>query len=138
MSGKFDARVIEAAGGIVERRASHDLVIAVIYRRRYGNEWTLPKGKRQIDESWQETARREVEEEIGLNPVIVGLAGATTYLAEGIPKLVLYWRMRVGDDISKFTPNDEVSDIAWLTPARALERLTHQQEADLVRRVFQC
>jgi 8-oxo-dGTP pyrophosphatase MutT (NUDIX family) len=138
MSDEFNARIIEAAGGIVERQASPDLVIAIIYRRRYGGEWTLPKGKRQADESWQETAVREVKEEIGLNPVIVGLAGATTYLAEGIPKLVLYWRMRVGDNLSNFTPNEEVSDIAWLTPVRAIERLTHRQEVDLVRRAFQC
>src|SRR6266436_9802697 len=106
MFQKLSAQVIEAAGGIVERNTSEGVRIAIIYRKRYGGEWGLPKGKRQAGESWQQTALREVQEEIGLTPVIVGVAGATAYLAEGVPKLVLYWRMRVEGAIEPFVPND--------------------------------
>jgi 8-oxo-dGTP pyrophosphatase MutT (NUDIX family) len=58
--------VIEASGGIVERRSPEGTRIAVIYRERYGPEWSLPKGKRLPGETWQETALREVREEIGV------------------------------------------------------------------------
>jgi 8-oxo-dGTP pyrophosphatase MutT (NUDIX family) len=136
MSEKLDAKVIEAAGGIVERATSQGPLIAVVYRERYGDEWGLPKGKRQPGESWQTTALREVEEEIGLTPVIESVAGATAYLAGGVPKLVLYWRMRAGRDIRPFSPNEEVVRLDWLAPADAIERLTHREERDLVRRVF--
>jgi 8-oxo-dGTP diphosphatase len=74
-----------------------------------------------------------VEEELGLRPTIVGVAGATAYLAEGIPKLVLYWRMRLEGDAPPFAPNEEVREVAWLTPEEATERLTHQEEAAVLR-----
>src|SRR6266436_7489716 len=125
MFQKLSAQVIEAAGGIVERNTSEGVRIAIIYRKRYGGEWGLPKGKRQAGESWQNTALREVAEEIGLRPVIIGIAGASAYVANGVPKLALYWRMRVEGDIPPFTPNEEVTSVTWLAPERAIERLTH-------------
>lgn len=137
MLGKLDEEVIEAAGGIVEQDSSDGPLIVVIHRERYGGEWGLPKGKRQIDETWQQTALREVEEEIGRRPVIIGIAGATAYLAGGIPKLVLYWRMRVDGHPSPFTPNEEVTEIEWLAPVEAIDRLTHREEANLLHMVFQ-
>jgi len=136
MPKELDAEVIEAAGGIVERETSKGRRIAVIYRERYGGEWGLPKGKRKAGESWQKTAQREVEEETGVIPMIVGIAGATAYLAAGVPKLVLYWRMRVRGKTPPFTPNKEVTKVTWLAAADAIERLSHPQEAELLRRLF--
>lgn len=137
MSEQLSADVIEGAGGVVELHNSERTRIAVIYRERYAGEWGLPKGKRQPGESWQATALREVEEEIGLRPVISGIVGATAYLAEGVPKLVLYWRMRVDSETPPFEPNDEAKVLAWLSPEDAVKRLTHREEAEIVRRAFQ-
>ena len=137
MSEKLNSEVIEAAGGIIECATSEGPLIAVAYRERYGGEWGLPKGKRQAGESWQKTALREVREETGLAPDIVDVAGATAYLAEGVPKIVLYWRMRADRATEPFVPNEEVTKLVWLTPALAAERLTHREEADLVRRIFE-
>ena len=137
MTERFNAAVIEGAGGIVGHASAVGNRIAVIYRERYAGEWGLPKGKRQTGESWQATALREVEEEIGLRPIITGVAGATAYLAGGIPKLVLYWRMRVDGEVPPFEPNEEAKMLAWLSPDEAIKRLTHREEADLVRRAFQ-
>jgi 8-oxo-dGTP diphosphatase len=136
MSEQLSAEVIEGAGGIVELHDSGQTRIAVVYRERYAGEWGLPKGKRQPGESWQATALREVEEEIGLNPIITGIVGATAYLAGGTPKLVLYWRMRVDGTVPPFEPNDEVKMLAWLSPEEAIKRLTHREEGDIVRRAF--
>jgi 8-oxo-dGTP diphosphatase len=133
MTESWDAPVIEAAGGVVERDTPEGVRFAVIYRERYGGEWGLPKGKRESGESWQETALREVREELGLSPTIVGIAGATAYLAGGKPKMVLYWRMRVdGEVLPPFVPNEEVTEVAWLTAAEAARRLTHREEARLL------
>jgi 8-oxo-dGTP pyrophosphatase MutT (NUDIX family) len=133
MSERLNAEVIEAAGGIVVRDTPEGPLVAVIYRERYGPEWALPKGKRQAGESWQQAALREVREEIGLRPTIVGVAGATAYLADGVPKLVFYWRMQAEGKLLPFTANEEVKKLAWLPPAKAIERLTHAEEAGLVR-----
>ena len=35
-----------------------------------------------------------------------------------------------------FTANEETKKLAWLPPAKAIERLTHAEEADLVRVLF--
>jgi 8-oxo-dGTP pyrophosphatase MutT (NUDIX family) len=136
MTERKNIGLIEAAGGIVERQTSQGPVIAVIYRQRYGGEYALPKGKRECGETLEQTALREVEEETGLKATIKGIAGATTYLANGVPKLVVYWRMKAPDEIAPFTPNNEVTRLDWLEPGIAIECLSHSEETDLVRRAF--
>ena len=134
MAESLNDAVIEAAGGVVERDMPEGRCIAVIYRERYGPEWALPKGKRQPGKSWQQTGLREVEEEVGVRATITGIAGATAYLAGGVPKIVLYWRMYADGAPPPFTPNEEARKLAWLTPHQALERLTHPEEANVLRR----
>lgn len=136
MTSQLDQSVIEATGGIVERQESGRRVIAVIRRERYGTEWALPKGKRNAHETWQAAALREVREEIGVEARIVGVAGASAYLANDRPKIVLYWRMTFDGRLSSFVPNDEVMEVLWLAPGDAVRRLTHREEANVVRAAF--
>ena len=57
---------VKASGGVVWRRAPDGaLELVVVHRPRY-DDWSLPKGKLDKGESWEEAALREVEEEIGL------------------------------------------------------------------------
>src|ERR1700755_2044627 len=51
-----------AAGGVVVRK---DGRVAVIHRPRY-DDWSLPKGKLDAGESFEDGALREVEEETGI------------------------------------------------------------------------
>ncbi len=127
------ATVIEAAGGVVECPTPDGPRYAIIRRDRYGPEWALPKGKRDPGEGWQETALREVAEETGLRPRIVGIAGAAGYLAGEAPKLVLYWHMVVEPPTPPFAPNDEVVELLWLSPAEAIDRLDHPEERSVLR-----
>lgn len=53
--------VVQAAGGLVKNNSGEYLFI---YRR---GKWDLPKGKKDGDETAEETALREVKEECGLN-----------------------------------------------------------------------
>ncbi len=129
------APVIEATGGIVEHRTPDGPRVAVVLRERYGTEWALPKGKRAPGESWQEAALREVHEETGLSPTILGLAGASTYVTNGSPKLVVYWRMRV-EDVPAFTSNDETKRLEWWTPEEAVMKLTHADQSEIVSTVY--
>jgi 8-oxo-(d)GTP phosphatase len=128
--------LIEAAGGIIERSTPEGPLIAVIYRQRYGGEWALPKGKRQRTESLRETAAREVKEEVGFAPVIGSIVGATTYSADGTPKIVIYWGMQAVEPIPPFAPNDEVKKLEWLPPADAIMRLIHKEDRNLIRRKY--
>ena len=120
--------VILAAGGIVWRDSRRGREIAVVHRPKY-DDWTLPKGKLDDGESWQDAAVREVEEETGFRVQLGDFAGGCTYLARRAPKVVLFWHMEV-DGEPAFEPEDpeEVDALEWLSPARARRRLTYQRE----------
>jgi len=130
-SARAATTLIEAAGGIVERATPDGPRIAIVRRERYGTEWALPKGKRQPGESLEETALREVAEETGLRATLVAFAGVSTYVAKGVPKLVVYWRMRADAD-APFRPNEETTEIRWLSPEEAVVSITHPDQAALV------
>ncbi len=131
-SNPLEADVIEAAGGLLWRAAAAGRELAVIHRPRY-DDWTLPKGHREPGERWQQTALREVKEETGITARLTGFAGSTAYTVDGVAKVVLFWHMEaVGD--TTFKPNVEVNQLAWLTPAEALKRLSYPSERALLQK----
>ena len=132
MPAREQPRVIEAAGGILWRRTGDAAELALIHRPRY-DDWSLPKGKRDAGESWQETALREVLEETACRAEIERFAGGTIYTVKGRPKVVLFWHMRIIAE-GRFAPNDEVDRLRWLAPYAALARLDHETERQLLAR----
>ncbi len=60
-----EAAEVKAAGGVVCRRGAGGVEVAVVHRPHY-DDWSLPKGKLDPGETWEEAALREVHEEIGL------------------------------------------------------------------------
>lgn len=127
--------LILAAGGIVERSSGRGPEIALIRRIRYGDEWSLPKGKVKEKESPWEAAVREVEEETGCSVELGAFAGTTQYKHGQQPKVVLFWRMKVTGDCA-FQPSDEVKELQWLLPEEAVARLTHNDEKNLIARTY--
>lgn len=123
--------LIAAAGGVVMR----DGLVALVHRPRY-DDWTLPKGKVDPPESFEEAAVREVQEETGLHARPVRELPATTYRVGGRPKVVRYWLMDVVEDPG-FEPNDEVDELRWLPVEEACGLVSHAHDravlADLVR-----
>jgi 8-oxo-dGTP diphosphatase len=117
---------IHAAGGVVVR----DGRIAVVHRPRY-DDWSLPKGKLDPGESWEDAALREVEEETGLRCRLEEELDSTRYMSKGRPKTVRYWRMSVID--SGHDTDHEVDELRWLTPEEAVRVLSYEHDADLVR-----
>lgn len=118
--------VIEAAGGLLWRNEPDGEEIAIIHRSKY-KDWTLPKGKREHDESWSDTALREVHEETGCQIRLGKFAFGQVYTVEGIPKVVLYWHMQLEQDPG-FIPNNEVDQLLWLTPAEAIQKMSYPAE----------
>jgi 8-oxo-dGTP pyrophosphatase MutT (NUDIX family) len=120
------ARTIEAAGGVVEQ----DGLIAVVHRPRY-DDWSLPKGKLDKNESSERAALREVQEETGLSCQLVEELDPVSYTDNrGRPKNVRYWRMKVLS--GEFEVNDEVDELRWLAKADALELLSYEHDRELV------
>jgi 8-oxo-dGTP pyrophosphatase MutT (NUDIX family) len=119
--------IVAAAGGVVMR----DGQVALVHRPRY-DDWTLPKGKLDPGESFEEAALREVAEETGLHGVLVRELPGTTYKVAGRPKVVRYWLMDVQHE-GPFVPNDETDQLRWVTPDEALRLLTYDRDRDVVR-----
>jgi 8-oxo-dGTP diphosphatase len=120
------SKEVEAAGGVLVR----DGRMAVVHRPKY-DDWTLPKGKLDPGEAFEEAALREVEEETGLRCELGPELPSTRYEdSKGRPKVVRYWRMMPlsGD----FSPNDEVDELRWLPPAEAAELLTFDRDREVV------
>jgi 8-oxo-dGTP diphosphatase len=117
---------IEAAGGVIVR----DGLVALVHRPRY-DDWTLPKGKLDRDESFEDAALREVLEETGLRCRLGRELPASEYEVRGRPKLVRYWLMEV-ESQTPFAANDEVDELRWLEPARALELLSYERDREVL------
>lgn len=126
-----DVSVVRAAGGVVCRTSrSGKTEIAIIHRPAY-DDWTLPKGKMEPDESPQECALREVREETGLKCELVRAIGCTAYVdRRGRDKVACYWVMEVRG--GRFRPGIEVDKLLWLSPEDAVERLTYGRDKTLL------
>jgi 8-oxo-dGTP pyrophosphatase MutT (NUDIX family) len=117
---------VEAAGGVVVR----DGTVLLVHRPRY-DDWTLPKGKLDAGESFENAALREVEEETGLRCTLGRELPSSRYEVDGRPKLVRYWLMSPRDE-APFVPNDETDDLRWLDPPEALALLSYDRDRDVL------
>jgi 8-oxo-dGTP diphosphatase len=120
--------LIRAAGGILWRDEGRRRV-AVVHRVRK-DDWSLPKGKLDPGETWQQAALREVAEETGFSATLGAFAGAKLSADRPRPKLSLYWHMETsGEDLGLA---DDVDEVAWLPPREALSRLDSDADRRLL------
>jgi 8-oxo-dGTP diphosphatase len=117
---------VEAAGGVIVR----DGRVAVVHRPKY-DDWSLPKGKLDPGESFEEAAVREVEEETGLRCELGAELPSTHYRdSKGRPKVVRYWQMTPVE--GEFSTTEEVDELRWLEPAEAARLVTYDRDRELV------
>jgi 8-oxo-dGTP diphosphatase len=124
---------VKAAGGVVWRRGPRGIELVLVHRPRY-DDWSLPKGKLDSGESWEDAAIREVLEEVGLRCRLGDELPAIAYRDnKRRAKAVRYWLMEPEDGEAPFTPNDEVDEMRWLDFDRAAALLSYPHDAELVR-----
>ena len=125
--------MIRAAGGVVTRRgAGGELEVAVIHRVPH-DDWTLPKGKLERDETDEACALREVEEETGLRCRLGRPLGTTRYRVGGCPKAIRWFSMEPVE--GELGTGDGVDAARWVTLEEARALLTHRRDRDVVARL---
>ena len=134
MSKDKDGKEIRAAGGVVMRDSKKGPKLALVHRPRY-DDWSLPKGKLEKGESFEEGALREVEEETGLSCELGRELSPVRYRdRKGRSKVVRYWEMRPLK--GEFEVNDEVDELRWVSPNKAGKLLDYEHDRVLVAEVF--
>ena len=128
-----------SAGGMVLAELRPDAPVALVAHRsiRGTLQWTLPKGAQEDGETVTQTALREVREETGLEPELVGPLDTIDYWFVWAPertryhKFVHYFLMRaVGGDFSEH--DHEMEDAAWFGPDQARRRMSFANERRLL------
>jgi 8-oxo-dGTP diphosphatase len=120
--------LVRAAGGVVWRRGPKGFEVLLIHRPRYG-DWSFPKGKAKGEaESDEETAVREVEEEVGLRLVPGPELESTRYRdSKGRQKVVRYWAMELPDGEDAIA-GDGVDEVRWVGLDEAEQQLTWDRD----------
>jgi 8-oxo-dGTP diphosphatase len=105
--------------------------VVLIHRPGY-DDWSLPKGKPDGDETAEETALREVEEETGMSCRLGPELASTRYVdGKGRDKLVRYWAMTVEQQRDR-QPDDEVDEWRWVELDAADAMLTYEHDRNVL------
>jgi 8-oxo-dGTP diphosphatase len=124
--------VVPAAGGAIWRtaEAGAEIEVVLVHRPSY-DDWSLPKGKLDPGESYEEAALREVEEETGLSCRLGSELPSTSYPDKnGRAKLVRYWAMTVLS--GSVGGHHEVDDARWFQLPQARVQLTYLRDIDVI------
>ncbi|MGH3494082.1 MAG: NUDIX hydrolase [Sciscionella sp.] len=131
-----DATIL-AAGAVLWRRAdvpdatgrAPGTEVALVHRPRY-DDWSLPKGKLDADESLPQAAVRELAEETGFTAVLGRKLRTVRYSVAGVPKSVTYYAATPRG--GAFRRNDEVDELRWCTPGQARALLHYAGDAEVL------
>ncbi|MDE0376016.1 MAG: NUDIX domain-containing protein [bacterium] len=124
-----DSPVEQAAGGVVWREGPGGIEVLLVHRPGY-DDWTFPKGKLESGECLVECARREVQEETGVRPLIGRYLGHISYTKqESLRKAVHYWAMQAGE--VDFVPSSEVDRVRWVHEASLADHMSYPTERSL-------
>lgn len=124
--------MIRAAGALLWRENSDLFVeIAMVHRPRY-DDWTLPKGKIEGNESAIACALREVQEETGITGRFTRQLKTVEYEENGQNKRVKFWAAQCALSQSEFVPNEEVDQLRWLSGLEALALATYPTDKEVI------
>ena len=126
-------KVVKAAGGLVRKKDK----VLMIYRMK---KWDLPKGKKEGNEKYKETAVREVEEECNVE-VKIGKKICTTWhtytmnKSNMIKKTRWYFMDLVDDSRSKPSIEEDIEELRWMTQKEVYHALENSYRS--IRFVFE-
>ncbi|MBM4415309.1 MAG: NUDIX domain-containing protein [Chloroflexi bacterium] len=135
---RLPVRAATSAGGVVYRWRGARVEVVLVGRAAQGL-CALPKGTPEPGEAIEQTARREVREETGLEVAIAARIGSIRYWFalphEGVRvrKVVHHFLMQpVGGDIALH--DGEYDQVTWVDIREAAVRMSYANERSIVER----
>lgn len=125
-----------SAGGVVYREGADGVEVIVGKDAGY-KKWVLPKGLVRKSEDHAEAALREVEEETGVRPRLVGPIGEPEkyiYTARGVRvfKSVYYFLMAYAGE-SEAGRDHELAEVRWVPIDEAIDLMAYEGGKNVLR-----
>lgn len=123
----FDTSIIciyeKSCGAIIYRVTPAGTIEYLILHQYRSGTWSVPKGHIAADETEQETARREIREETGLNVELIdGFRKEMTYTVSAkASKNVVIFLAEVNGELA--LGENEISEAIWAEKTAAIRRL---------------
>lgn len=137
--GLSDARIATLCNMLHKQEKSCGAVVfnngKILVEHMAGGHYSIPKGHVEpYDDGEKGTALREIKEETGLDVEIVGDESYFIYYSPfpGCMKKVVFFKA-IANKTETVAQECEVSDLMWLTPEEAINKVTHDSDKDVIR-----
>jgi 8-oxo-(d)GTP phosphatase len=120
-------KIVKAAGGLIRKKDK----FMMIYRMK---KWDLPKGKKEKNEKYKQTAVREVEEECNIK-VKLGFRICTTWHTYTMNKRAMlkktkwYLMDNVNDSDMRPEITEDIEELRWMSPKEVYHALEHSYKS---------
>lgn len=123
-----------SAGGVIYRK-KQDQILILLIKDNWG-QWTFPKGFCEEGESHEETAVREISEELGINAQKLKLEKTLgtieyDYIWDGqeIHKQVYYFLFQWREDQAFALQKEEgIQDVCWIPVEQLLSKVGYKKD----------
>ena len=118
---------------------------AIVYRKYHGNteillvrsiksgHWSFPKGHVEEGETEEETARREIKEETGLDVLLdTGFRETVTFSPKRNTKKTVVYFVGMATSHELVPQQEEISELRWHEIGQAVSVLTYENDKTIV------
>lgn len=118
----------KSCGAIVYRKHHGNTEILLVRHLRSGH-WSFPKGHMEAGETEEDTARREIKEETGLDVLLdTGFRETVNYSPKKNTKKTVVYFVGMVASHELIPQQDEISELRWLEIEQAGNVLTYEND----------